>query len=720
MSTFRKTLSFVTAFILTLATIVPLTVTPVMAQATTGNLTGTVKDQNGAAIAGAKVSAANQETGETTSPFTTTGEGNYRIPNLKPGHYTITVEATGFKKAVTTDFEVKVGTENTLDPILQAGAVTETVTVVAGGEEIAQQTSQQSTSFETRKVEELPSNAAGGGIDTLALLAPGVVPGFGNVNSNGTTLSVNGNRARSNNFTLDGTDNNDLTIGGPIKKNKPFFFVDGQLIRQRQTFLFQAGNPAILPSGLATLAAAFPGNPAIAAIVNQSVFALQPSARVQQSGAATTGNICFPRDPTLACSGANAVLVPTGFPEYLLPLPFDQKEYGLRGDFNPTNKDSFNVKYRYQQSPEVGSNSQSNGFFGDIPFKSRNLNGVYTRQINSRMVNEFKAAWQKLGVTFGGCTTTSNDLLKGCIPDTSLIDKAFTNITFTGIRASGVTLQSIGPATNVPQGRSVRVAQFSDNLSWTKGRHSMLIGVDYRNLDNSVPFLPNLNGAFRFSSTARIVANAPSFVTIVAGKPTITYKENDQFYFAQDDWKIRDNLTLNLGIRYEYTGQPINTLHNLTLARETDASTAIWRQSLPIDVRTVPKIPVDKNNWAPRVGFAWVPHFGNGDFAKTLFGENDATVIRGGYSIAYDPAFYNILLNVSTSTPNVFNNTINNNSSLTAPLFHMPANPTGDVVRAAFGSSLQKNTFDPRFFNETIVGKDFHAPYSQQWSVGVH
>src|SRR5436305_1278717 len=110
---------------------------------------------------------------------------------------------------------------------------------------------------------------------------------------------------------------------------------------------------------------------------------------------------------------------------------------------------------------------------------------------------------------------------------------------------------------------------------------------------------------------------------------------------------------------------------------------------------------------------------GNGDFAKTLFGENDATVIRGGYSIAYDPAFYNILLNVSTSTPNVFNNTLNNNASLTSPLFRLPANPTGDVVRSAFGSSLQRNTFDPRFFNETIVSPNFHSPYSQQWSFGL-
>jgi hypothetical protein len=336
--------------------------------------------------------------------------------------------------------------------------------------------------------------------------------------------------------------------------------------------------------------------------------------------------------------------------------------------------------------------------------------------MSSRLVNNFSAAWQKLGVIFGGGCT---DPLKGCITDTSLIDKNFTNITFTGIRAAGVTLQSIGPATNVPQGRQVRVAQFSDSMSWTKGRHSLLFGIDYRNLDNSVPFLPNLNGAFRFSSTARVVANAPSFVTIVAGQPTITYKENDQFYYVQDDWKVRENLTLNLGVRYEYTGQPINTLHDLTLARESNTSTAIWRQSLPIEARTVPKIPVDKNNFAPRFGFAWVPRFGEGKFAKMMLGDRDATVIRGGYSIAYDPAFYNILLNVSTATPTVFNNTINNNSSLTAPLFRLPASPTGDVVRAAFSSSLQKNTFDPRFFNETIVGSDFHSPYSEQWSIGI-
>lgn len=804
-----KVLAFITAWTLALITIAPLSNVRVMAQATTGILRGTVTDINGGIVAGATVRVRNEATGIETPPFMTTGEGIYEIPNLAPGKYTVTVESTGFKRSVRTNVDVKVGIVNPLDIKLEPGNISETVTVTAGTEEVVNRDQAQiSSSFETRKVAELPSNAAGGGIDTLALLAPGVVPGFGNVNSNGVQLSVNGNRSRSNNFTLDGTDNNDLTIGGPnffvdnqdavqefqvitnnfsaqygrnqgaivnivtkggtnefhgsgfefhrnssaldaltnneradghtrrdkfisnvfggtfggpIKKNKAFFFVDGQLIRQRQTFAFNSGSPAITREGLTTLAAAFPGNPVISAIVNQSVFALQPSARVRTP----TGNVCFPRDPTIACSLtstnpiiiANSIAIPTGLPTYLLALPYDQKEYGLRGDFNPTSKDSINAKYRYQQSPETNTVSQSNGFFGDIPFKSRNLNGVYTRQINSRMVNEFKAAWQKLSVTFGDCTGTP---LSGCIGSPNNIDKAFTNITFTGFRASGLSLQSIGPATNLPQGRAVRVAQFSDNLSWTKGRHAMLFGVDYRNLDNSVPFLPNINGAFRFSSAARIVANAPNFVTIGAGQATIVYKENDQFYYFQDDFKVRENLTLNLGIRYENTGQPINTLHDITLKRESDPSTALWRQSLPIDVRTVPKIPVDKNNWAPRFGFAWSPRFGsNGMFKRLLFGENDATVIRGGYSIAYDPAFYNILLNVSTSAPVVFLNTILNNTSLTSPLFRMPANPTGDVVRSALGSFLQKNTFDPRFFNETVVANNFHSPYSQQWSFGI-
>ena len=780
---------------------------PAMAQATTGTLKGAVVDPQGAAIAGATVTVRNEATG-VVQTTTATSDGLFAITNLPPGKYTVTGTAsTGFSAKKVTGVDVRIGTDTDIKVELEIGTPTETVTITGNTEEIVQTTSQISASFESRKVEDLPSNAAGGGLDTLALLAPGVVPGFGNVNSNGTTLSVNGNRARSNNFTLDGTDNNDLTIGGPnffisnqdsvqefqvitnnysaqfgrnqgavinyvtksgtnefhgsgfefhrnssaldamtnqqrsessrsrrdkfisnvfggtfggpIVKNKLFFFGDAQFIRQRESFTFNAGNPAITPAGLQLLAAQYPGNPAIATLVNQSLFALQPNARVRS----TASNLCFPKDPTLAFSCtpgnanfANGLAVPTAFADWDIGLPFNQKEYGIRGDFNPNSRDSFNVKYRFQESPETNTVTSSNGFFGDIPFTSKNLNGAYTRQIGSHSVNDLRVAWQKLSLIFGGGCT---DPLKGCVPDAADIDKSFTNITFTGISASGTTLQSIGPATNLPQGRQVRVFQIADTFSWTRGKHTALFGVDFRDLDNAIPFLPNINGAFRFNSTTRLVQNFPNFVTLGAGEPRISYKERDQFYFVQDDWRVTDNLTLNLGLRYEYTGAPINLLNEITTTRESDPSTALWRQSLPIEARTVPKVPTDKNNWAPRLGFAWSPRFGNGGFARYLFGENDATVVRGGFSIAYEPAFYNILLNVSTAAPTVFLNTINNTGTAAAPGFRLPSNPTGDVVRSALGSFLQRNTFDPRWLSQTVVGSDFHAPFSRQWSFGI-
>jgi len=780
---------------------------PAMGQATSGTLKGSVVDPQGAAIAGATVSVKNAATGigQTT---TATGDGLFTFTNLPPGKYTVTVSTNaGFSSKQVTDVDVRIGTETDIKVELPVGTPTETVTVTGNTEEIVQTTSQISASFESRKVEDLPSNSAGGGLDTLALLAPGVVPGFGNVNSNGTTLSVNGNRARANNFTLDGTDNNDLTLGGPnffisnqdsvqefqvitnnysaqfgrnqgavinyvtksgtnefhgsgfefhrnsssldamtnqqrsdpnrsrrdkfisnvfggtfggpIVKNKVFFFVDGQLIRQRQQFTFNAANAAITPTGLGLLGTQYPGNPIVNAIVHQSLFAIQPNARVRAAGS----TLCFPKDPTLAFSCtpgnanfANGLAVPTAFADWDIPTPFDQKEYGLRGDFNPSSRDSFNVKWRYQQSPETNSVTGSNGFFGDIPFKSRNLNGGWTRQIGSHAVNDLKGAWQKLSVIFGG---GCSDPLKGCIPDAADIDKSFTNITFNGILSGGANLQSIGPATNLPQGREVRVFQLSDTLSWTKGKNTLIMGVDYRDLDNAVPFLPNINGAFRFNSTTRIVQNFPNFVTLGAGNPRISYKEKDQFYFFQDDWKVSDTLTLNLGIRYEYTGAPINLLNDITVERESNSSTALWRQSIPIEARTVPRVPTDKNNWAPRLGFAWSPRLGEGKFSRFLVGENDATVLRGGFSMAYEPAFYNILLNVSTSAPTVFLNTIQNTGTGASPGFRLPSNPTGDVVRSALGSFLQKNTFDPRLLSRTIVNSDFHSPYSRQWSFGI-
>jgi hypothetical protein len=302
-----------------------------------------------------------------------------------------------------------------------------------------------------------------------------------------------------------------------------------------------------------------------------------------------------------------------------------------------------------------------------------------------------------------------------------VIGDSLTNISFTGLRdTSGTSLKPIGAATNLPQGRVVTVYQFQDNFSKTLGRHQFKFGADIRRLNNSVPFLPTVNGAFRFPNSDRFVANNPSFANIAAGTVAITYNETDQFFYFQDDWRIKDNLTLNLGLRYEYIGQPINTLNDISVARESDASTALWKQSLPLEARTFAKLPADKNNFAPRLGIVWSPRFGDSKIAKTLFGEADQSVISAGYSVAYDPPFYNIMLNISTSSPLVFLNTTNNPAPPGAAIFPLPsANPTGNAVQefARNNQIIAVNLFDPKFFNQTIVSRDFYSPYIQQWSL---
>ncbi|MEQ1923355.1 MAG: carboxypeptidase regulatory-like domain-containing protein [Pyrinomonadaceae bacterium] len=771
-------------------------------QATTGSISGTVVDPAGNVVSGATVTAKNEATGVSTGTFTTTGDGTFVFSNLNPGNYSVTVStASGFKTKTTTGLAVRLGLETPLRVALEVGGASETVTIVASADEIAQTNSEITANFDTRKVSELPSNAAGGGIDTLALNIPGVTPGFGNVNSNGTTLSVNGNRARSNNFTIDGTDNNDLSIGGPsyfvsnteivqefqvvtnnfsaqygrnqgaivniitkggtndfsgsaflyhrnassldamnnierrtttrsakdkfisntfgftfggpIVKNKAFFFGSFQGIRQAQNFTSRGGNLAILPSEFARLRAAFPNNSAINALTTQGAFALTGFGAVRPRVDRAQDKVCISVTATVNCvNGVNETgFFAAAFPEREFALPFTQDEYTVRGDWNITEKDNLRFQYLNQDAVTTNSLGGSNGFTGDVPAKSQNFSGFWNRQISSNIINSFQGTFQRLSVKFGGGCT---DPLTGCIPDPAEIGEAYASVNYAGFAgfASGATLQALGGATNLPQGRIVDVYQFSDKVNWNVGSHSLTFGGDIRKLKNSVPFLPNINGVTRYNSIAALSTAIPTSVTLADGKPDLQYTQLDRFFFFQNDWRVKSNLTLNLGVRYEFSGQPINRIFDVTSEREANSATALYRQSLPLEARIVPKLKADSNNFAPRLGFAWSPKFGDGKFAKFLFGENDATVFRGGYSIAYDAVFYNIMLNISTSAPTVILDTF-------TPTVAMPGNPIGSAMRSAYSANLRRNTFDPRLLSQTDVSSDFHNPYTVQYSFGM-
>jgi outer membrane receptor protein involved in Fe transport len=795
-----KALALFTVWVLV---IVPLTTIPAMAQATTGTLRGTVVDPNGGVVVGATVTVKNEATGTASTPVTTSSEGVFEVPQLLPGAYTVTVEAAGFKRGVSTGAQVKAGIVNPVDVKLEPGNVAETVTVTSNTEEVVQRDqSQISTTVEARKIEELPSNGAGGGLDTLALLAPGVIANrSGGTNTNGTGLSVNGNRGRSNNFQIDGADNNDLsvagpamfvdnqdqvqeyqvitnnfsaqygrnqgaivnivtkgggnqfhgsafefhqdnaflnsldnierrggqlapnpslynvfggTVGGPLwlprfgeggkswlsGKDRFFFFVTYQGIRNPSITTLRSSSLVIAPADLPRLAAAFPGNGAIQAIVTQGATALPVGAHPRTDVANPFSTI------TLGGQTFQAFQ-----PEINFSTPFTENNDSERFDLKLSNKDNVTVRRLRQGQNFVNALAQSNGFTGDVPATSKNFGVIWTRTITNSIVSEARFTYQKIGVVFGGgCSTNA----PGCIPTVTDIGSAFTNIGFPVVSGSRA-LQGIGPATNLPQGRVGKVYQYADNLTWVHGKHSFIFGAEFKHLNTVVPFLPNFNGAYSFNSVTRLLNNAPSGFALTVGDPTLSFKENDEYFFVQDDYKIRPNLTLNLGVRYELAGQPINELNKQSIARE-NSSGRFYDPSLPLSVRTVPRVPVDKNNFAPRLGFAWSPHFWKG-----LLGE-DATVIRGGFSIAYDPSFYNILLNVQGSAPfsAAFSLPSNLLPSSGSPV-PIPGSATGNVVRSTSAASgvLPLGQLNPLFLSQTVVANDFRSPYSEQFSLGV-
>jgi hypothetical protein len=179
---------------------------------TTGSLEGVVKDNTGAAITGASVKITNSETGQSRLTQTNS-DGFYKVTNLQFGlSYQVEVSVSNFEVKLVKDVAVRIGTGTSVNIELSVKGVAEQVTVTSDAELLNSTESQLSTSYSQKQVQQLPFG--GGGIDNLALLTPGVIAPPTPF-SNGVGISANGNRGRSNNFQLDGQDNNDNSVAGP-------------------------------------------------------------------------------------------------------------------------------------------------------------------------------------------------------------------------------------------------------------------------------------------------------------------------------------------------------------------------------------------------------------------------------------------------------------------------------------------------------------------------
>jgi hypothetical protein len=482
------------------------------------------------------------------------------------------------------------------------------------------------------------------------------------------------------------------TIGGPVLKDKMWFFGSyyGERLRTSGSPSQSGTNVTPTPNGINQLKALFPNNPAVAALATIGPTAVK------------AGNPIFTPTGNVTVIGPGGVSGPVEFGTITRTVnsPYNDHEVTGRYDWQISSKDHFFTRYIFQQNNNAGiaGNSIAAGDWVDLPARDQQIGLDYTRTFSDRFVNQARFSFSRARFGFEGGSYAN------CLQTAILNCPTF-------VAFGSATDQSFGRATNLPQGRIVNVTQYQDNATWLVGKHTLKFGGEYSRQRSPNFFLPNINGSYTFADFNSFLQNAPTRFSLVDGPPSFPFKEQDAAVYFQDDFRLKDNLTLYLGLRWEFFQEAINLLHDLTLKNQQGAN-PLWNASLPSSLTTVPHIPQDTNNFGPNIGFSWQPRI-----LSSIFGQNK-TVFRGSFRVAYDPAYYNIFLNVATSAPVINSGTFNAAPGVTVPGLPGSGAFTGQDVRNSTLSLIPRGG-NPGLTDLTTVDPNFRNPYSEQWHFGM-
>ncbi len=739
-----------------------------IAQTSRGSVSGIVNDPTGAVVPGATITLTNDLTNVARST-STTGEGFYRFDAVDLGTYTIKISAAGFGVVTKTNIVVTAnqvaqvdaqlapsGQDISVDVTAEAGAVLQTETPVRGG------------NIETQRIIELPISTRNP--VSLALTLPGVSSNRGGFGVG--TFSVNGGRGRSNNFLIDGTENNDIsvagqgfqitnqdavqeisvqtsnydaefgraggavinaitksgtnqyhgtlsylldstrddaltsqqsrdpnnvkrgyppfgiqnvysgTFGGPIIKDRTFFFGAYQEDRQRQSGQVQLAT--LTQAGRDRLRQLFPAG------TNSNVdFLLNAT----QNAIANTSPVNVPLG--LGANGADRGNIETGTFFRNFAATTNIRQWQVRLDHKLGENDQLSGRYlsNTQDSPKGGI-ADFEGFDADYKANQYNILITETHIFSPTITNEARIGYNRLD--FGFPLTDPNGPA-GTLPR---------------ITIAGLAISSLGASTTFPQGRIANNYTVQDTVTIIRGAHTFRTGVDLlRQISTqAAPFNPR--GSLNYTPSTGYTALA-NFVDNFGGTSGVAARDfGSAVYFPslyrtaaffQDRWRTTSSLTLTLGVRYEYFGTPFNTL-------QTPAFTGLF--NVDPTTRTGPfsqpnQVQKDTNNWAPTIGLSWSPKYTNGLLGR-LVGDNK-TVVRAGYQIGYDSFFNNIASNAAVSSPNIVATQTNSTVS--------GANPRGLPSFASLIPTTQA-PLSP-LSAQTLIAPDLVNPYFQRWSLGV-
>ncbi|AEU34453.1 TonB-dependent receptor [Granulicella mallensis] len=610
------------------------------AQIDRAGLNGTVKDADGRSIAGAKITALQIATGQQRDTVSS-ATGTYDIPELPLGLYRVTYDASGFHEKIIDGIQQTVGHTRTLNVVMSVEGMTQQVEVSDVGTQLDETSAALGARIAPEQVKNLPLN--GRNWSTLTALVPGAVDTGG---SNQRSIRFAGRGLDDNNFTYDGIDATNVVN----QAQQPFvrLAIPTEAIQEFRidTMLFTAENGST-PGGQIAVASKTGTNNLHGSLfeflrndifdARQPIDTLNPNKpafRLNQYGGSLGGPVL--RDKTFfyfayeglrqtlgqtlpglvpsdsfraAVAQQSPALIPilNAFPRGQFPSgtsanvsesigsgrQLDHEDsVVLRLDHHFSTADSVYLRFNFDASYSDVPLIEGQTYLNDRQLvTSRPVNGELEslHLFSPRLVNELK-----FGFNRGNVYTTDQSVLQ----------------TPYAISISGFTTLS-GNEYKPGVGNTY---SYIDNLTWIKGAHTLKFGVEVRRIQLNQG--NTANGTITFSSAANFLNNLVSSATYAAELPVNGLRKTETYSYVEDEWKIRDNLTLNAGVRYTF----YNIFHEvLGRANPFDFATCGPQGYCGVGASFGQPNTLDID---PRLSITWAPNAGGGK-----------TVLRSGFGL---------------------------------------------------------------------------------------